>query len=135
MRDSSIVAAVVVAVLILSGCAEPPSIPPGTHIIGVDAQFGDVDSNQTRQIGCVTISATGGLNHGPDEPWQIGQCFDMHGEDNKFLMSPGKCLVRDDENPVRFHVKACRDAAPGSCETDLGSGNVVEYVSPCSGND
>lgn len=133
MRDSGIVAAVTVAALILPGCAEPPPIPVGIHSIGEDAQFGDRDSNQTHQSGCTQMSAVKSRVQGT----QIGKCFDMHGTDNKIGMSPGHCLVRDDEprHSFRFHVVDCQDAGPRSCETDLGKGNIAEYMSPCSGND
>ena len=132
MRDSGIVAAVAVVVLTLSGCAKSPPIPAGIHTIGKNAQFGDVDSNQTTNLGCAALPATNAFVL--SKPLQIGECFGLSGGVYIFKIPPGSCLVRDDEISDRFHVVACRDATPGSCETDLGDGNAAVYVSPCSGN-
>ena len=135
------VAAVAVTVLVLSGslgCAKSPQIStrslpePSRPTLQGGAQFEDVNSNQT-YVACSGPVHTVGWG-GTISKLAIGECVDVFGDGNTIRMSPGHCLVWHKYNPVRFHIIACRDAAPGSCETDLGDGNVAKYVSPCSGN-
>lgn len=149
------VVTVAVTVLILSGCAKSGS----TYVTEeCSVQFkgpptlSKEQAEELEELGCDTssyiITENGSVNSGEEYvlcngfkalsgSWvslEMGECFLLAGNDNVLSMPLGSCLVRYKHDPNYFHVIACRDAAPGSCETDLGDGNVAKYVSPCSGN-
>ena len=149
------VAAVAVTVLILSGCAKsgPTSVTEECPVqFKGPPTMSKEQAEELEELGCdtssYTITENGSVNSGEKYvlcngfkalsgrgvSLEMGECFLLAGNDNVLSMPLDSCLVRYKHDPNYFHVVACRDAAPGSCETDLGDGNVAKYMSPCSGN-
>ena len=57
----------------------------------------------------------------------LSSCFDLLGSDITLRMPLNSCLLQDENNPVRFHVISCGEAATASCRTDLDDGKVIYY--------
>ena len=117
--------ALTVVVLTVSGCSNAPQQSRATLEAG-ELKYGTaIKDPKPVVLECMSVNT-----HGSTVVPPIGQCVLLNASGVTIgPLQPGSCLVHDEG--VRFYIKGCREASPGSCKTDLGGGSVVLYQNPC----